>query len=226
MLQLPLKVQLDDSARFDNFISFDNQQLINKLCSLDINPGELLYIWGAKETGKTHLAQALCHHLNQSQKLPAYLPLDNPELSPEILEGMTMMDLVCIDNLDSAIGSQAWQLALFNLYNGLKSDNKSLVIFSHIPPNALSIQLADLLSRLNAMEVYKLNSPDEKQKFQIFCNRASQRGIDISTEVAKYIFTRQSRSMADLISLLEELDRSSIALKRKVTIPLVKQIIG
>lgn len=226
MLQLPLKVQLDDSARLDNFISLDNQQLLDKLCSLNKNSGEFIYIWGAKETGKTHLAQALCQHLNQHKQLSAYLPFDNKELSPEILEGMAVMDLVCIDNLQAAIEEPSWQLALFNLYNGLKNDNKSLVIFGDTPPNQLTIELADLLSRLNAMEVYKLASLSEEQKFQIFCSRASQRGLDISTEVAKYIFSRQSRSMVDLIQLLEKLDQSSIALKRKITIPLVKQILG
>jgi len=225
MLQLPLNVQLDDSAQFDNFFKADNLQLVSRLEQLLADSGDFIYIWGSPQTGKTHLAQALCHAFNSRHLSAAYLPLDNPEFTAEILDGMSFMDLVCIDNLEKVLSIPEWEIALFDLYNRLKQDNKLLVIFSHASPSNLPIQLADLQSRLTAMEIYRLEGLNDSQKIELFKTRASNRGLDISDEVIQFILSRYSRKLNDLMAILDKLDTSSIALKRKVTIPLVKEIL-
>ncbi|TQV77085.1 DnaA regulatory inactivator Hda [Aliikangiella marina] len=225
MLQLPLNIQLDDSAKFDNFFAEPNRLLVNRLVTMKGEHPQFIFIWGSEQTGKTHLAQALCHQADQQALTAAYLPLDNPELSPAIIEGMSFMDLVCIDNLHSVIDDEAWQVALFNLYNELKSEGRSLIILSDQPPADMSISLADLKSRLTAMEVYKLEGLSDNDKVELFKTRASNRGIDLSEEVVKFIFSRHSRALPELMTLLDKIDRSSIALKRKVTIPLVKGLL-
>ena len=225
MLQLPLNIQLDDSAKFANFLSAANEQLVSRLQSLNASTDDFVFIWGSTQTGKTHLAQALCHGFNQLGLSAAYLPLDNSELNAGVLEGMSFMDLVCIDNLEYVTSKPEWEIALFDLYNNLKLESKSLVIFSHGAPSSLPIQLPDLQSRLNAMEIYRLEGLDDEQKIELFLSRASNRGLEISEDVIRFIFSRYSRSLGDLMEILEKLDHSSIALKRKITIPLVKEIL-
>ena len=226
MLQLPLNVHLDDSAKFNNFYPQGNLQLVTRLQQIKGQSEEFIFVWGASQTGKTHLAQALCHQANQCQLSLAYLPLENEQLDPLVLEGLGIMDLVCIDNLDKVIGLPAWELGLFNLYNQLKAERKSLVIFSHAVPSSLPVELADLQSRLSAMEVYKLEGLQDEQKVDLFKQRAANRGLDIPEEVIRFIFSRHSRSLTDLMSILARLDRSSIVLQRKITIPLVKEILA
>jgi len=224
MLQLPLNVLLDDTARFDNFFTGANQQLNFRLQSLIDNPGEFIFVWGSSESGKTHLAQAVCRQFGENNKSAVYLPLDNIALTPEVLLGLSCMDLVCLDNVNAVSQSAEWQQALFDLYNNLKLDNKNLLLFSSAAPNQLALTLADLLSRFTAMEIYKLDSLDDQQKLVFFQQRAANRGIDVSAEVVHFLLARQSRSISDLIKMLDQIDLSSIALKRKVTIPLVKEI--
>jgi DnaA-homolog protein len=252
MLQLPLDILLDDSAKFDNFYAASNQQLVSQL-QLLAQVSNFIYISGLEQTGKTHLAQAVCHLCDESNLSAVYLPLSNPNLSPDILIGMSHVDIVVIDDLEAIFegpNQMNWEKALFDLYNQLKQADKSLVIFSQILPTDhqelesidlitidlnsnnlnqhnklnMAFKLADLKSRLNAMEIYQLLQLDDQQKSAFFIQRAANRGLEISQEVAQFILARQSRSMIDLINLLEQLDRSSIALKRKVTIPLVKQL--
>ena len=226
MLQLPLNVQLDDSAKFDNFYADNNRQLVTRLNQIQGQSDAFIYVWGATDTGKTHLAQALCHQANLAQLSTAYLPLENPQLAPLMLEGMGTMDVICIDNLENVVSKPDWELGLFNLYNQLKAEHKSLADFSHAAPFSLPIQLADLQSRLSAMEIYKLEGLQDHQKVELFKQRAANRGLDISEEVIRYIFSRHSRSLADLMTILERLDHFSIALKRKISIPLVKEILA
>jgi len=224
MLQLPLNIQLDDSAQFDNFFVGGNQQLVARLESTVRSRGDLLYIWGARQSGKTHLAQALCHQFDLENKSAVYLPLGNSDLPAGIVEGLGEMDLVCVDDLDQVESDPDWEEKLFDLYNQLKENNACLLVLSSSSPANSNVQLPDLRSRLSAMEVYKIEALDDEQKFSLFQKRAANRGLEISDEVAHFLLARQSRSVENLIQILEKIDHSSIALKRKVTIPLVKEI--
>ena len=225
MFQLPLNVQLNDGVNFDNFLSGDNLQLVEKLTSLTASSAEFIFVWGSHETGKTHLAQALCNYFNQQSMSAAYLPLANQQLSAEILDGMSFMDLVCIDDFASIEGDKTWEEALFDLYNNLKLEKKNLVIFSATPPAKSSVALADLKSRLSAMEIYKIEALNDEQKLELLQKRAANRGMDVPVDVAKFILSRKSRSVSDLINILDQIDHSSMVLQRKVTIPLIKEIL-
>lgn len=224
MKQIPLKVQLDDTATFDNYFIAENSQLIAKLKGLATGESEFVFMWGPKDCGKTHLAQALCSQFNSLELSSAYLPLADDYLSPEILGGMSFMDLVCIDDLNSIEGNSEWENSLFDLYNNLKLEGKHLVVFSDKPPAQMKIKLADLKSRLSAMEVYKIESLDDDAKVELFQTRAENRGLDIPVDVIKFLTTRKSRSVSDLMDALDKIDHSSMALQRKVTIPLVKEL--
>jgi DnaA family protein len=56
--------------------------------------------------------------------------------------------------------------------------------------------------------------------------RATARGMEMNDEVANFIINRSSRSAKELFSLLDVLDRKSLADKRKLTIPFVREVIG
>lgn len=224
MLQIPLQIQLNDDATFDNYYIGSNSQLVAKLQQLSPQSPDFVYVWGASQSGKSHLAQALCAAYGDNGYGAAYLPLGESQLVPEILNGMQSMPLVCIDQIEKVESNSAWANALFDLYNNMKLENHSLIIFGENAPSQSEWQLADLKSRLCAMEIYKIESLSDEDKQEIIRNRANNRGIELSPEVIKYIMSRRSRSINDLMQVLDKIDHSSMALKRKVTIPLVKEL--
>ncbi|MCW8880625.1 MAG: DnaA regulatory inactivator Hda [Kangiellaceae bacterium] len=224
MLQIPLQIQLNDDATFDNYYIGSNSQLVAKLQQLSLQQPDFVYVWGPSQSGKSHLAQALCAAYGDSGYGAAYLPLGESQLVPEILNGMQSMPLVCIDQIEKVESDADWANALFDLYNNMKLENHSLIIFGENAPSHSKWQLADLKSRLCAMEIYKIESLSDEDKHEIIRNRANNRGIELSTEVIKYIMSRRSRSINDLMQVLDKIDHSSMALKRKVTIPLVKEL--
>lgn len=226
MLQLPLDIQLDGSARLDNFYPGANQQIWQKLSNLNESSDDFLYIWGGQNVGKSHLAQAICRKYSENNLIAAYFPLDNKALLPEVLEGLEFANIVCLDSLQSVQNDSDWQKSLFNLFNNLKNNHRQFIIFAENSPNNLSLQLADLQSRFNSMEVYKLEALSDQQKIGFVIANSEHRGLEIGLEVAQFILLRSSREVADLIKIIDLLDAQSIALQRKVTIPFVKKVLS
>ena len=56
--------------------------------------------------------------------------------------------------------------------------------------------------------------------------RAEQIGLQLSEAVAMFLLARIARSTGQLFTILERLDNASLAAKRKLTVPFVKQVLG
>lgn len=219
-MQLPLSIQLDDSATYANFIVSDNAALLYALTeSSDMS----LYFWGAAASGKTHLLQALCHAASLNKQTAVYLPLAGDEkLDPVMLEGMEQLDLVCIDDVHAIAGQLRWEEALFDLYNRIREQHKRIRISANGSPNAIKFCLPDLVSRLTWGPVFQLHGLDDTQKLAALQLRAKQRGFDLPEEVARYLLKHYPRDMHSLFTLLNRLDLASLQAQRRLTIPFVK----
>ena len=56
--------------------------------------------------------------------------------------------------------------------------------------------------------------------------RAARRGLSLATGVASYIVSRAPRAMEQLLQVLDQLDKVSLAEKRALSIPFVKEVMG
>lgn len=225
--QLPLGIRLNDEARFENYlISTANQPLIDQL----LERPELIYVRASAGHGLSHLLQALCHQraVTSASSAPAlYLPLaDRQQLSPEILQGLESVALVCLDDVDAVAGDPAWEAALFTAFNAIADSDTQLVMGGRQAPVMVNFGLADLQSRLQLAPVYQLHDLGDEDKKQLLQLRARGRGMNLSPAVAEFIVARTERSMQALMEVLEKLDASSLAHQRPLTIPLVKQTMG
>ena len=219
--QIPLGIRLNDEARFENYlISAANQPLIDQL----LDQPQLVYIRANAGTGLSHLLQALCHQSNFMSDPALYLPLaERDQLSPEILQGLDSMQLVCLDDVDSIVGDAAWEAALFTAFNAMAEAKTHLVMAGRQAPLKLSFGLADLQSRLQLAPVYQLQELDDDEKKQLLQLRARGRGMNLSPAVADFIVARTERSMQAIMTVLDKLDASTLSHQRPLTIPLVKQ---
>ena len=74
--------------------------------------------------------------------------------------------------------------------------------------------------------VFQLTQPDDEFRSEILRFRAERRGLVLPEELVSYIFHRAPRSLDRLLELLDQLDRASLAEKRALSIPFVKQLLG
>jgi len=228
--QLPLSIRLRDHATFDNFSQADNQQLVSTLqraAAPDDGDTTPLYLWGAAGCGKSHLMQAACHQMAARDEVAVYLPLRDYQLfSPEILDGMESLPLVCLDDIEAITGLREWEEAIFHLYNRMQRDGSQLVVSANTAPQGLALVLPDLATRLSWGLVFQLNELDDEQKVMALQARAAAIGMQMNDDVARYLFSRTRRDMHSLFALLEGLDHATLVAQRRLTIPFLKEFLA
>lgn len=227
--QLSLSVQLDDSATFDNFFikeGSNNLQAIDVCQSIAENAEScsLVYLWGSKGAGRSHLLQALCH---RSSAASIYLPLHEfvTENPLEVLADIEQMPIVVLDDLDQVSQNPGWSEQLFHLYNRIQDRQGVLIVSADAPPALIETPLADLKSRLSAMQIYRLDALADDQKESALILRARNRGMEMPEVVASYLLSHYSRDMSDQLGFLELLDQGTLSAQRKLTVPFVKQLL-
>ncbi len=224
--QLTLEVRLRDDATFDNFYLSDANRPLVEAAQAQAQPGgePVIFMHGGPGSGKSHLLQASCHRLGPGS---LYLPLaqlvDDPP--DEVLHAVEHLDLVCLDDLHAVSGNGDWERGLFHLFNRARETGCALQFAADTPPRHLPLDLADLRSRLSWAVVFKLAAPSDVEKAEILRFRAARRGLSLAPETASFIVNRASRSLDDLLALLETLDRASLAEQRPLSIPFVKSIL-
>lgn len=226
-MQLPLAVRLRDEATFENFHGSHNSVVLDRLRAALDQAQPLIVLAGDTGSGKSHLLQAASQAQEQEESSTTahWVDLEEMQLmSPEVLEGLDVADLVCLDNLHVVCGRKAWEEALFHLVNRLQDRGAVLVVSSAKVPAELPIALADLSSRLAAGILIQLARPRDDDRLAILKARAERRGLDLSDEVAQYILRRADRHTEALLAVLQILDDASLSSQRRLTIPFVKSV--
>ena len=232
--QLSLNVHLSDDATFDNYFAAENSsnylalQAIKSLVS-DVSPEPFVYVWGAEGVRVSHLLQAACHAASAHNLCSQYLPLE--ELAGfsanELLDGLEQLDLVCLDGVQHVMGQPGWDHALFHLYNRLRDNPRCrLLVSADSAPRDLGSGLPDLVSRMGWGISFHLQPLSDEEKMSALRLRAHARGIELTDDVLAFILHRASRDMAELFEYLQRLDTISLAEKRRVTIPFIKEALG
>lgn len=225
--QLTLGLGLKDEATFGNFYAAKNTEIVTELKKTASGQGEsVIYLCGSRGQGRSHLLQAACHHAHQHQMSSVYLPLGQlASHTPEVLNGLECLDIICIDDLHIVAGIAEWEEAIFHLYNRLHDAAKKIVVTANDLPKAIQLKLPDLVSRLSAGIVFQLHPLEDMEKLSTLIMRAKHRGISLSEETGKYILTHCPRHMGTLLAALDALDKASLAAQRRLTIPFVKEIL-
>ena len=223
--QLTFPWNKDNKSSFDSFYA---RKLNKHLLSLLQNNAfkDDLLIFGTKDSGKTYLLQALCNYFSNQGKSSFYLPMKQAkELSVDILESLESMELVCIDGIESIAGNKVWEIGLFNLINrSLNSENR-LIFTSSKNIDVMNFELKDLDSRLRKIQSHELYALADDEILSALKHIANLRSIELGSKEAQYLLTYANRNISDLVQILESLDQLSMEMKRKITIPLIKEVI-
>jgi len=195
MKQLPLDLVPVAEPSLDNFIAGPNAEALERVRALA--QGRLaepvLYLWGESGSGRSHLLAAARRA--------------NPAL-------------VIADDVEELTAEE--QHALFIAINAAR-DAAAPVLAAGAQPPALLALREDVRTRLAWGLVYELKPLDDTDKARHLKSDAERRGLRLSDEVVDYLLSRLPRSLASLRAVLERLDRFSLARKRPITVPLVKE---
>lgn len=222
--QLPLALRLAPGSGFDQFVTTEASAPLVHALRLWLADGEgVFFISGPVGAGRSHLLQAAAE-ANDGWLLPLAECAAQPPAA--VLEGMEQAALLCLDDIDAVAADPLWAEALFGLFNGLRERGGRLLVTAELPPAALSCALPDLRSRLAWGGSWHLAPLDDAGRARLLRTRAAARGLALPDDVLQYLLSRFSRRVGDLLGLLQKLDDASLVTKRRLTVPLVRELVG
>lgn len=225
--QLPLALELREGHELGNFHAGPNGLAVDRVRAAAEGEERQVFLWAGSGQGRSHLLEGAVRHALAHQRQACLLPAaELLPLAPAVLESMEQFALLAIDDVDRFAGRAAWEEALFHLYNRVMAEGGTLLFSAASAPTAGNWQLADLATRLAAGPVFRLQPLDEDDLAALLAARAAERGLKISTEVARYMAMRSERRPAALLARLGELDRVALARQRALTIPFIKDVFG
>jgi chromosomal replication initiation ATPase DnaA len=114
--------------------------------------------------------------------------------------------------------------ALFHLYNRLAPHGR-LLLTAPTAPRDWGLALPDLLSRLQAMPMARLEPPDDDLLAGVLVKLFADRQITAEARLIPYLLPRMERSIAAAQALVAALDARSLATHRPVTRALAAEVL-
>ncbi len=226
--QLGLSFPLSSRARFDSYVAGPNVEALRRVEGLSEGDGFAgCVIYGSAGSGRTHLLQAACHRRGgRGGRAAIYVPLADPAVDPASLEGLDALALVALDDVDAWLGGAEAELALLALYQGLQTAGGRLLVSAGAAPARLTFRYQDLGSRLRALPGYEIRSLGDADKARVLRRMATERGLDLTPAVLDFWLARSARNLPSLLAELDRLDQAAMAGQRRLTVPLVKEVLG
>ncbi|MBB3257910.1 DnaA regulatory inactivator Hda [Paraburkholderia bannensis] len=225
--QLTLDLGTPPPSTFDNFHTGANAELVARLRGLDaalaagVDPkaDRTFYVWGEPGNGRSHLLRSLAY-----EAPPGHVRYLGPQSALAAFTFDARVTIYAVDDCDSLSGAQ--QIALFNLFNEVRSHPATaLVATGNAPPMGLAVR-EDLRTRLGWGLVFHLAPLSDAGKAAVLKQAARERGINLADDVPAYLLTHFRRDMPSLMRLLDALDRFSLEQKRAVTLPLLRTMLA
>ena len=210
-------------ASFDDFY-FDPENFGLKKNLLEEDDD--LFLYGIKKSGKSFLLQSVCNFYASKNKSSLYIPIaEVMKYGISFMDSLDNLDVICIDDIDLINSNKEWEIAIFNLINDCLISKCRLIFSSALNPSSIKFDLKDLISRIKKMdhvELFPVSKDKLNDAINFICNL---RSINLGEKEINYLVTHSKRNISDLINIINKLDKTSMQLKRKITIPLIKEVI-
>ncbi len=221
--QVPLQFSHKDTYKFSDFIG--SAEVVRSLINYQNLP-PFTYLWGPRFAGKTFLTLALLEHLKSDGYgvvVVDALKILDQELVEHLLD---TVDFLLVEDVCQLNANMTNETALFNLYNACTARQKKLLVTATLPQRSDDWQLPDLKSRLNSGLILSLDVLKGDDAVECIRKQFATHGMPMDEAVINYLKTTQNTSLANLYPLFERLSLNSLKLKRKVTIPMIKDVIA
>ena len=133
---------------------------------------------------------------------------------------------MAIDDLQRITPDPAWAEAVFHLINRCRNRGCKLLFASQDSPQSINVALPDLASRLLWGPVFHIDPLLDNDLLRFILDQSRQCGLEMPAEVAHYLVKHAPRDIRWLEQLIALLDSETLARRRRVTVPLVKELVA
>ena len=163
------------------------------------NTNNPFFIWGGSGLGKTHLMQAIGHHVMQRDPSKSVCYITSETFLNEYINALSNkdmesfrkryrnIDLLLLDDVQFIGGKEQFQEEFFNTYSNLMTYGKQVVMTCDVPPKRLSNLEERLITRFQQGMVIEIESPSYETRIAILKLKAKNCRHRIPEEIFTYI---------------------------------------
>lgn len=236
--QLKEQTPLNPRYTFDQFVSGAGNQFAHAAAmavasnpAITYNP---LFIYGGVGLGKSHLLNAVGHHILAQDSDARVCYCSTEKFMHEMVnciklnkmddfrERYRSIDVLLIDDIQFINGKERTQVEFFHTFNALYEARKQIVITSDKFPREIPNLEDRLRSRFEWGLIADIQPPDMETKIAILKKKAEINKIKLPDDVAYFLATSDTRNIRELEGMLIRLGAYSSLQHIPITLAMAK----
>jgi chromosomal replication initiator protein len=197
------KLVLNNGYTFDNFVAGPCNRLAHAACvAVAEKPGSVynpLFIHGSVGLGKTHLLQAVCHHVLAENAEARILYLSCETFTNHFVEAIERgalhqfryryrhVDMLVIDDIQFLAARERSREEFFHTFNTLFQSQRQIILSADESPSEIPSLEDRLVSRFNWGLVARIEPPCLETRMAIVRKKARLRCADVPEDVVHLI---------------------------------------
>ncbi len=227
---------------FENFVPGPNNRMAHAAAravadkpGLAYNP---LFIHGGVGLGKTHLLQAVCisvletnpnariHYVSCDGFMTQFMNAVQSGRMVEFRHAFRDVDMLVIDDIHFLAKRDRTQEEFFHTFNSLYQDKKQIILSSDAPPDEIPDLEERLVSRFSWGLVCKVEKPGYETRVEILKRKAHMFGMEITDQIAGEIAQHIDTNIRELEGAIRHLQLAAAVAKRPIDLALARESLG
>jgi chromosomal replication initiator protein len=234
---------LREDYTFDQFVVGKNSDFAYSaalsLAACRQNTRNALYLLSETGLGKSHLSQAVGHHILNSYPKERVYYITAEDFMNEMTDSYRSSsihqfkekyrqkcDVLLLEDVHFLSGKKGTQEELSNTLESLMNANKKIIYSSCYLPSDIPKLNDKLKSRLCCGLISKIDKPDYKTRLKILKKTARSDGYAIPDEVCQYLASELTEDVRQLKSGLIGVTAQSSLLGAEVDLPLARRVVN
>lgn len=233
---------LSPDYSFSNFVQGPNNQLAYAASVAVANqPGTAynpLFVHGGVGLGKTHLLQAICASILESNPNQSILYVSCESFTNQFIECVQSgnmsafrhkyrdVDMLVIDDIHFLGHRERSQEEFFHTFNELYQSNRQIVLSSDAAPSEIPDLEDRLVSRFQWGLVAQVSKPSYETRLAILHAKNRLRGVGAPDEVIEYIARKVDSNARELEGAITTLQGHAKLMNRPLDLTLAREALG
>jgi chromosomal replication initiation ATPase DnaA len=214
--QLTLDLEHAESYARDDFLGGpSNAAALTLIDSWPDWPSSVVALVGPEGSGKSHLASIWA--AQAGARCVAARSLLDADVPVALATGALVVEDAAEMGFD--------ETAMFHLLNLAREEGAFVLLTVRTAPGMWAIRTPDLASRLKALPVIALASPDDALLRAVLVKLFADRQLGVDEQLVGYVATRIGRSFADAQAAVAALDQEAMRRQRPLTRALAAEVL-